>query len=749
MRRNQLLSCLLATSAVAHCAPGAFAQTADPQAQGERGEVVIVTAQRRSEDLQDTPVAVTALTSDALEQLNVSNTQDLMQIVPTLQVSTQTAGNGGGSATFFLRGMGQQRSGNGSEPAIGVYVDDFYYPTLQGSLFDIVDVAQIEVLRGPQGTLFGRNTIGGAIRYSTRGPELNRFGVNVRGAIGSYDRHDISGSVNAPIGDIAAVRLTAGHNEREGYVEVQTGGPDAGGTTTDVLRLQFRIEPTDSIHIDLSAQTSSSDLDGFAYTVPGPLTPTPPPAGVQASFPFAWNASVAARLGLPLYTDALASKCFYCQPGTGRREFSNTDYDNAFATVGWDISDALTLKSLTGWQKVETVSSLDLDSTALPIYGGGVAQSSTESFSQELQLNGAFLDDRLNFVAGLYYYAQLDPSYLPIVRATVLGVPSNPATATLEDRKILSQAAYIDGSFALTDKLALLAGFRHSEDRKKVYTKTESGGLLSSLTDTFKSDTYRVGAKYSWTSDIMTYANVATGFRAGGFNPYNANLTPRNQPFDPEESTSYEAGARVQLFARILTLNPTVFYVDWDKIQVQSVQIINPSTGQGAVVLQNAGTARSKGAELEWSADLTDAFRIFGSLAYLDIKYTDVGNAQGVALDSKLQRAPEWTYSIGAMHDFRFASGARIVSSLNYGFQDEQFSTPTNSDKLKLPSYALLNGRVEFTDRNDRFSISLFATNLTDEEYLVGGVNYTPTVGAAHHDVGRPREIGVGARFRY
>ncbi len=201
---------LIASPALAQTAPVQPASGAEEAANPADVAVadIVVTAQRRSQRLQDVPVAVTALTDSALSQLNVASSQDLMQVVPSLQVSTQTGANGTGSATFFLRGMGQQRAGNGSEPAVGIYVDDFYYPTLNGTIFDIVDLEQVEVLRGPQGTLFGRNTIGGAIRYTTKRATLDSFEGHVTGTVGSYDRYDISGSVNLPIGSIAALRLT-------------------------------------------------------------------------------------------------------------------------------------------------------------------------------------------------------------------------------------------------------------------------------------------------------------------------------------------------------------------------------------------------------------------------------------------------------------------------------------------------------------------------------------------------------------
>ncbi len=696
---------------------------------------VIVTAQRRATNLQQTPIAVTALSSQALTQANIATTQDLMQVVPSLQVSTQTAADGGGSASFFLRGMGQQRSGNGSGPAVGVYVDDFYYPSLEGSVFDIVDLSSVEVLRGPQGTLFGRNTIGGAIRYTSKQPDLGAFEGHASATYGSYNRTDLVGVLNVPVGDDAALRLTLGHLERDGYVRAQSNGRDAGATETNLARVQFRVEPTDRISINLAALWNKFELAGFSYNLQGPLTPVPGP-----TLPYVYNSVIAPLLSLPLYTDALRANCFYCQPGASSPEFSTTEYVNLAATVSWDIAPWLTLKSLSGWQHLDTDSAADLDGTPINIFYTGSRNQEEEVFSQEFQFNGHVLDDRLNFVSGLFYYQDNQPPLRQTSPGVILAGPGS--VLTPQDQKTEAYAGYVDATYQATEQLSFLAGYRYSEDHKTTRIAAPSGAL--NLSKTFPSNTWRAGVQYRWTPDVMTYFTASTGFRAGGFNPYQAaiNTAPA---FDPEEVTSYEAGARLQFLDHRLTVNPTAFYYDWDKIQVQAVYF-PPSSTTGVVVLQNAGAAVGKGFELEWNYQPVHGLHLFGTLATLDLHYTSIGSATGITLNSPLQRAPKLTYSIGASYTHELQSGDNLAASLNYGYEAKQNSTPTDADTLVLPAYNLLSGRLEWTAADGRLSIALFGANLTDEHYYVGGVNYYSNVGAAHYDLGRPREIGLTLR---
>ena len=749
-----MLGLALPTGALSQSNQIEFTSTRNPAARSKEKpkttelQTVVVTAQKRKEDLQKAPVAVTALSAEQLARLNISNTSDLMQVTPGLQVTTQAAGDSGGSAVFFLRGMGQERSGNGSEPAVGIYIDGFYYPALSGSIFDIVDLSQVQVLRGPQGTLFGRDTIGGAILYTTKQPELGQFSGELKATLGSDSRQDFTGAVNIPVGDNAALRLTAGHLKQDGFVHVQSGGPDAGATGSTLVRAQLLIKPTDTLTVNLSTEYSKSSLNGFAYNMPGPLTPVPPAPGGSPTLPFVWNAFVAPHIpGAPFYTDAFKSTCYYCQFGTLYPEFSDTTYRNANATVEWDFAEGWSLKSLSGWQTVNNTQSVDTDGTPVPIFSGFIAKDQTKAWSQELQLSGNLFDDRLKFVGGLYYYRQENPGIAAVRPGVVLGVPQ--PTTFLSDLNLNSRAVYLDGTYKLTDQLSLLGGYRYSEDSKSEYSYlVPSGASLNYANKKFPSNTYRLGVQYQWNADVMTYATASTGFRAGGFNPTSSIGDPALVSFNPEKATTFEAGARMQFQDRHITINPTVFHTLWNDIQVQSV-VPNAATGGVLIELQNAAKAKSDGAELEWSAVLPNNILLFGNIAYLDIKYTSLGSASGITLKSHFQDAPKLTYAAGITYDLDLSSGADITWTVNYSHHGEQYSTPTDVDQLLLKAYGLLNARVQYNSPDGKFSVALFGTNLTSQKYAVGGVNYYANVGAATYNLGQPREYGVTAQYNF
>ena len=722
-------------------APQAFAQQASdtqPAAQqaASSGSLqdIVVTAQRREDNLQRTPIAITALSPAELQSRNVQTAQDLMQVTPGLQVSTQAAGNSGGSATFFLRGMGQQRSGNGTSPAVGIYIDDFYYPSLQGAVFNILDLQQVEVLRGPQGTLFGRNTIGGAIRYTTRRPEFDKIGGTIQGTVGSYGRGDVTGSLNLGLSDWAAIRVTAGHLHTDGYVRQQNGGKDAGGTTTDLVRGQLRLKPATNLEINLAAQYSHSKLDGFAYYAPAPITAT-------IGLPAAWNHMPAGMLNP--YDSRYASQCYYCQAGTNKREFSDTRYASVTGTIAWEISPSISIKSLTGWQRVKSSYLKDLDASPLPI-SDSVSSGIDRAFSEELQLNGKFFEDRLNMVLGGYYYDEKHADLYPEAGAqTNLG---NTLPPTLLTGLTKTKAAFIDGTFKLTDQLTLIGGVRYSVDDKSAVVRSVAGATIASIAKDFGSTTWRAGAQYQVTPTAMVYATVSRGFRAGGFAKISSS-SPVLDPFEPETATNYEIGARLDLLDHHLRLNPTAFYTKWDNIQLQRV-VSGPTGAQ--IYVDNAARAHSQGIELESEAAITRDFKLTGTLALLDIKYDAIGATTAITLNSHFQRAPKVTYSLGANYGIDVASSLRVAFSANWSWQGDQYSAPGDNEQLLLPSYGLLNARVEISNPGGPWSFAVFGTNLTDKVYFVGGSNLGNVgTGTTQFDLGRPREIGVSARLKF
>jgi iron complex outermembrane receptor protein len=733
MRRSIFRSILLATVAYGVIASPAVAQS--EQTTAGQVESVVVTAQRRSEDLQQTPVSVTAISPEQLESENIQNAQDLMQVTPGLQVSTQVAGDNAGSATFFLRGMGQERSGNGSEPAVGIYIDDFYYPTLEAADFQILDLQQVEVLRGPQGTLFGRNTIGGAIVYTTKKPDFDFSGF-VQGTAGSYDRGDLSGVLNIPITDTLAVRLTAGTLNSNGYVRVQGGGPDAGATRAELTRLQVRYQPSDALTVDLSAQYDVDHLGGYAYTVPA-INPAPGTLGAI------WN-SIPPGKAQP-YNSQYASQCVYCQASTDSPNFDDSKFFMTDAIIQYVFSDALTVKSLTSWQRVDNKSSRDLDASPLPIFETDPNTPQPDNFttaaSQELQFSGTLFDKRANYVSGLYYYdSSIGSSTAVVPTMTVLG---SAAQGNFSFNHVTNYSAYSDATYSIDDIFSVLGGIRYSEDRKDIKLSVTDGTATAAYdSGTFVSWTWRAGAKAQWTDAIMSYATISTGFRSGGFTNSGTDIFP----FEPEKATSYEVGSRMDLLGGRLRLNPSIFYVDWTNIQVQST--VTVPTGV-FIVLQNAAKATSYGGELEAEAILTDDLTAFGNLANLQIKYDSIGAANAITINSHFEHAPSLTYELGLRYRRDLFDGYSATATINWSWEGTQFSTPTDVDTLRLPSYGLLNLRVDFLEPEKHWSLGLFVTNLTDQVYYVGGVNFANNVSSSEYDLGRPRELGAELRYRF
>jgi iron complex outermembrane receptor protein len=701
---------------------------------------VVVTAERRTENLQKTPVAVTALSSDVMKERSVTDTWDLMQVVPGLQVSTQNPGDNGGSATFFLRGMGEQRGGNGQEPAVGVYVDGIYYPSLEGDAFDIVDLQQVQVLRGPQGTLFGRDTIGGAILYTTRKP-VNYFTVDATATVGNLGRNDYTGTLNIPLTQWLAVRLTAGRLKTDGYVRVQSGGADAGGKETSLGRIAVRATPGNELTIDLAMQYSHQYLDGFAYDMPAPFI-------VGPLFPSWWNLNPT-HAG-ELYGPQYGSQCTYCQAETDLRDFSDTRTPNASLVATWRPADDFSIKSLTGWTEVRNGEAGDLDGSPLPIFES-YTESKDTALSEELQVNDATLSGRLVWVGGLYYYH--DHGTVPYgwntdalpppgtgVPLTLVGLPvSIPDPYSTTDTK--SYAAYVNGTYRLVGGLSIIAGYRYSDDDKH-----DSTVGFTSAHATFGSNTWRAGLQYQWTPSVMSYATVSTGFRAGGFNPAGGTPPVGFVAFKPENDRSYELGMRMDLLDRRLRLNPTIFYNDWSDIQVQSAVAL---PGAGLVIeLQNAAQAHTYGAELEAEARATEHLTLFGNFSSLTAHYTSIGDASGITINSHFERAPPVTYSLGGTYAHPVTRDLILRGTLNWSWEATQNSTPTDIDTLSLHSYGLMNGRLELSTAA-HWSFALFGTNLLNKVYYVGGINFSANVGSAQYDLGAPREYGLSVRYNY
>lgn len=724
----------LLTTAALFLGPGiCYAQEPDGDGPPQGLAVIVVTAQRQAADLQDTPVAVTALSASQLQERGVQDIRGLENIVPSLQTAAQTNGAGAGSVTFWIRGLGQVRSGNGSEPAAPLYINDFYYPGVAGNVLRAFDIEQVEVLRGPQGTLFGRNSIGGAIRYTTRKPG-HGFGGYVEATAGSFDRADVIGAINVPVADWLAVRVTGAALETGGYVDHALDSEKGGATENKLGRIAARLTPTDDITIDLSHEEGRNVVQGSTIhndVIDGT-------GGLVARY--------ALGRGTPPYTSAFDSACVYCTPGgLPVDDYAVSNMYNTHFVADWRVSDNLQLKLLSGQGIVTESWSNDVDGSPAMVGRQYVASSRTEALSHELQALGS-LTSRLHYVVGLYHYEEDLRSFGGQVIPTGAG-PFLTAESSSGGTRT-SQSAYANITANLTEALSMTVGARAVEDETTAAIQSISPvtGPISRNNSTADEVLPLLRFQYDWSDDVMGYASVSKGYRGGGFNAINS--TGQLIAFGPESVWSYELGARTEWLDGRARINPTAFYTEYNDMQINSQ--FQPAVGAPTSVLQNAGEAHIYGLELETSFSVTDSFEVNASAALLDGAFDAVlPTAVGVTTETPLPQLPETFLSVGASYRVHMASGAVLKFNADYSWRSAFWGSASNVDALEVDAYGLMNGQAEWESPSGTWALSVFGANLTDEEYFTGALNLTALVGNHRSTMGRPRELGVRLRLNY
>lgn len=689
-------------------------------------EEIVVTAQRRAENLQSTPLAITSLSEQDLISKNIESLLDIGSIAPNVMVGSQSL-TGANSGGYFIRGIGQDRSGPNFDQGVGLYVDGVYVSRSDNSFLSILDVERIEVLRGPQGTLFGKNTIGGAINYISKAPD-EEFGGYIDVTGGSYDRIDVKGSVNIPLSDTIFLKATGGVLNRDGFLGHVVDSDEEGDMDNRIARLQLRALLTDKVTLDISAGYTRSENSGRAFIVD-----------------FIDSNDVAIRR-LNARGGGLLDSSFVSPDNSTRYGGDNTSYEyegyNIAATLTADISDALQFKSITAYMEADVVSANDWDGSNLSVFDI-VDTRQLEQLSQEFQLSGVLFDERLNYVTGLYYLTE-EPGNVGLTTAGF--IPSFPVARTRTiDSDVESYAVFAQGTYSLTDALDITAGVRYSKDEKSVDSFQNIPGLptvSNSGSGEWDDVSARFAAEYAWSDDVMTYISATKGFRSGGINA--GFTTATFTEFEPEIVWNYEAGIRSDLFNNRLRTNLTVFHMDYDD---QQLTAFDAATNR--VFIQNVGTSSRTGVELEFKAVVTANFSINGSYGYLDAEYDDVGTATGVTVDSRVLRSPKTTFAIAADYAMEIGKG-ELVASLNYNYRSKQSTTSTDGNTTLLDGYGLAGARLQYNLGN--WNIAAFLTNLFDEEYFIGGFDFARRegfIGVSQLDRGRPREFGVNVRYTF
>lgn len=720
-------------------------------------EEIVVTAQRRQENLQDTPISIAAFNEEALINRGVTNLRNITNFTPNVELTVTNRPTAGGSAyAAWIRGVGTGDYAYPTDPGVGLYLDGVYLARTLGGLMSVTDIERIEVLRGPQGTLYGRNTIGGAVNVITTspsvfGPAEGMFAVR----LGEDERIDVQGSINGPIveGRVGG-KLAFGVFTSEGYGRRLFDGKKTNDEDRAVVRGGLLFQLGEHSELDLRADYSRQRNTGLLSNATAFTTPPPP---LVARFNEIAAPVQAIELGLPagtLYDSRwVISDRYTTHSGSPLQD----DYDigGVSATFTFSPSDAFSFKSISAWRDLSSEVRVDGDTSPFTI-SSTHEKIDDEQISQEFQVSGELAGGRLRYLAGVYYFSEkgksrrFSESFHGVYEVT--GLPSDARdTLVLQDYEAESIAIFTQEEIDLTDKLTLVLGARANWDDKTFTTETQlpqRDYFVSIPAQTRSEDwfsfTPRVGLNFRLSDDVMLYASYAEGFKSGGFgNPTAVLPTP---VYGPEELATYEIGAKTRWLDGRLTLNGAAWWSDWTDIQLN---VIVPGPTGGVVnVTQNGGDAELYGVEIEATWRPTSAFTLNLGAGYTHNEFVRLaGGVVGVTYDTKLPHVPEWTISAGAQYDLTTSLGNWTLRA-DASYRDDQFLTIADPTSLEK-AYTLLNARIAFEPAAlPQLELALEGSNLTDKEYLVYNQNAT-IFGIQLNVPGEPRRVSLLARYRF
>ncbi|NQZ28612.1 MAG: TonB-dependent receptor [Colwellia sp.] len=711
-RYNKKLSYLALAIASAITTNITFAAEANESSTAENNsglERIEVTARKTAETLQNVPVAVTSIGAEQLEQNGISVMTEVQQFSPNTTLQSSRGTNS--TLTAFIRGVGQEDPLWGYEPGVGIYVDDVYIARPQGAVLDIIDVERIEVLRGPQGSLYGKNTIGGAIKYVTKKMSGDRE-FDLTATFGNYGRQDYKVAGKIPvIDDKFYVGFALASLSRDGYgefLETSLANQDTENYNKDVFagRITLEFTPTDDwfFRFNYDNTKDESNAKGGYRLLPSMLTDAPVPDSVYDSY-----------TSLPT--------------------------ENLVENEGWSltaeyfINDFWSVKSVTAARENYSPTNIDFDNTPLQIFDVPAVYDD-EQFSQEFQLN--YDGENLTFVSGLYYFDSESCGHYDAIIFQSMTVDQSGCNNSE------SYAVYGQGSYNVTDKLSFTLGARFTEEEKTanvtkdVYGSIEypisgwiPGYIRGDLAQTevlngnksWSRFTPKVGAEYQIDDDMMVFASYSQGFKSGTFNP----RASTNEPaVNPEIVDSVELGIKSEWFDQ-LRVNATVFALEHKDRQYKSVAPNEDPTVLDSR-LGNIGQSEAIGLELEMHYAATESLNFNFALGYIDSEFTEVLSWNGSGYDDisdiyTVANTPDTTVNFGVTYDIESSVGSFVVNS-NYYYRGD-YALVELDNRLTQEAYGLLNLGINWYSNDGDWTAALHWKNITDEEYMVGAYDFT------------------------
>lgn len=769
-----LLALMAACLSISHVALAQQSPRATSEESSSTLEEVVVTARKRSEDLQSTPVSVTAISAAQAEQENIRDFQGLAGFVPSLQVTPQP----GGGADLTIRGLGQAEDRVNQDVKTGLYINDMYVAKQEGNYLSFFDVDSLQILKGPQGTLFGKNTTGGAILLSTVLPSNDNSGyIRVQG--GNYDRINTEGATNIPINDQLFARVSFRTQNEDGFVNHVMDSGTSNNINDQSVRAQIRWLPGDKLTVDFLSEFNNSKTDGQTAIVTA--------CNDNAYFTSNFNATHAqsycslypvigrpntvyggATLSIP--TDSIQTGLYtggdYVANGVTREghlgPFANAEVVSENLRINYALTDTLALKSVTTVRRSEFADYDPTENAPQDIYAEYDASATTQ-ITQEFDLTGNALGDRLKYVGGLYYFLQ----------KTNWTEDTGPDWADptgflwYSTNRYTSYAGFGQASYKILPELELTVGGRYTRDQKTgdsfLNFQTNYGSpcatfvaafvagvaacnsnILGADSDSWSSFDPRGQLSYQITPDIYVYASVSKGYNAGGFNQELVTyLGGKLLAYNPEHLVDYEGGFKTEWADHTVRFNLTAFWQNYSQIQTN----VHVTLANGSVfgATQTGASAVERGVEAEFVYAPTRYLKLWANGSLLDQYYTHVdADVANTTINTPVGTAPKYTYSVGAAYTMHLAGGQSVTPSVNWRALGRQPSCSYGGvmGSCYLPAYGLLGSRIDFKWSDDSpWVVSLWGTNLLNATVELNAAN-DQVWGTAFYYPGRPREFG-------